>query len=191
MKLEILTVPNPILRQKSKPIKKIDKKIKKLATAMIQLISGQSAPERKQKAKRKPIGVGLSAVQIGKLIRLFVAFNPESKQYLAFINPRIFKKSLKLIKGLPQKENKYEGCLSIPGIVGQVVRHHWIVIVYQNLEGMTKTEKFSGLLSTVIQHENDHLEGILLTDKLLEQKEPIYRLEKTADGDKLTEVKFN
>lgn len=183
MKLKILTVPNPILRQKSQPVIKIDRKIKNLFLSMIQLI--------KEGPEKEAIGIGLSAVQVGKPIRLFVALNLPTKEYQAFINPTIIKKSTKLIKGLPQKENKYEGCLSVPGIIGLVKRHSWIVLTFQNLEGVTKTERFNGLLATVIQHEYDHLEGILLVDRLLEQKEKIYRVEKVNQVDQLVEVKLN
>ena len=169
MKLKIIIVPNSILRKKSKPIKNINQIISNLAKAMIQLI--------KEGPGGKPIGIGLSAVQIGKLIRLFVAFNPETKKYQAFVNPEIIKKSKELTDGL-EGENKGEGCLSIPGFTGVVKRHQEINLKYQNLAGQEKEEKFSGLMATIIQHEYDHLEGILFTDRVLEQGSKIYELQK-------------
>lgn len=192
MKLKIVTTPNPVLRQKSKSVPKIDRQIKKLAQAMIQLISssGRSASGGKAGPEDKPIGVGLSAVQIGQLKRLFVGLDPQKKDYRVFVNPKIVGKSKKLTEGVPERENKLEGCLSVPEVFGIIKRHQWIKLRYQNLQGQTKTEKFSSFLATVIQHEHDHLEGILFTDRILEQKGKIYKLEKTPEGEELAEVKI-
>ena len=86
-KLKISTVPNSILHQKSKPVRRIDKKIKKLAGKMIGLIKTGLEGER--------LGVGLSAIQVGKPIRLFVAYDKQVRKDLIFINPKIIWKSKK------------------------------------------------------------------------------------------------
>ncbi|HUW21627.1 MAG TPA: peptide deformylase [Candidatus Bathyarchaeia archaeon] len=182
MKLKIITASNPILRQKSKPIVKIDRQIKKLSQRMIFLI--------KEGRQGKPVGVGLSAVQVGKLLRLLVVFNPKKKQYRVLINPEIIKKSKTFTEGVPESKNKFEGCLSIPGIYGVVQRVKWLQLYYQDLQGERKKEKFTGFAATVIQHEYDHLEGILFVDRIFEQGGKIYQLEKTAEGEELKEIDF-
>ena len=183
MKLKFRTVPNPILRQKSKPISQIDQKIKKLAQKMINLIKNGSEGKR--------IGIGLSAIQVGKPIRLFVAYDKQVQKDLIFVNPEIIWKSKKLISGIPDTENKYEGCLSVPGFLGSVKRHQSIKLKFQTLNGRIQKRKFSGFLSTVIQHEMDHLNGILFVERVLKQKGKIYKFEKDKKGEEiLVEVKF-
>ena len=182
-KLKIITVPNSILRQKSKPARKIDKKIKKLAEEMINLIKNGQGDER--------IGVGLSAVQIGKPVQLFVTYNPETKKDLVFVNPKIIWKSKEKTDGIPNKKFKYEGCLSIPRIFGLVKRHQAIKVCWLALNAKKHTKKFSGFLATVIQHEIDHLNGILFTDCVLKQKGKIYKLVKNKEGqEQLAEIKL-
>lgn len=164
--LKIVKVPNPILNQPSKPVKKIDGQIKRLAEKMIKLIQGKS--ER--------LGVGLSAVQIGKPIRLFVAYDPQTDKNHVFINPQISWYSQKMTQGLPNKDFPYEGCLSVPSVFGLVKRHQAITINWQDLEGKSHHQKFTGFIATVIQHEHDHLNGILFTQRVLEQKGQLYQL---------------
>ncbi|MFC1790671.1 peptide deformylase [Patescibacteria group bacterium] len=178
MSLKIITTPHPILREKSKPIKKIDRRIKALVREMILLLA--KGPEGKRR------GAGLSAVQTGKPLRLFITYLPQKKDYQVYINPQIISKSRKMIK----KAKWLEGCLSIPALYGSVKRHLKITIAYQDLTGKKLKEEFSGFLSTVIQHEYDHLEGTLFTDRLLKQNRPIYRLEETAEGPRLVEISF-
>jgi len=174
-KLKIITVPDPLLRQKSKPVKRLDQKVTQLAAEMIKIIKGNSRGQR--------IGVGLSAVQVGKLIRLFVAYSPQSKKDLVFINPKITWQSKKMTQGVPEREFPYEGCLSIPGYLGLVKRHQTIELEYQSLSGRRWKRKFTGLLATIIQHELDHLNGILFIDRVLEQKGPLYQVERNEKGE--------
>ncbi|HUS60327.1 MAG TPA: peptide deformylase [Nevskiaceae bacterium] len=185
-KLRIRTVPDPILHQKSKPAQSPaggNKKIKKLAQKMINLI--KNGPEGQR------IGVGLSAVQIGKPLRIFVVYSKKSQKDLVFVNSKIIWKSKKLVNGIPDTENKYEGCLSVPGFLGLVKRHQSIKLEYQALNGRIQKRKFSGFLSTVIQHEMDHLNGILFVERVLKQKGKIYKFEKDKKGEEiLVEVKF-
>jgi len=189
MKLKIITAPNPILRQKSRPVEKIDQKVKNLAQAMIQLVSpnGQAAPDGKTDPGQRRTGEGLSAIQVGKPIRLFILYLKDRKKFQVFINPKIIRKSQKFLEDVTW----LEGCLSVPGIYATVLRHQWIKLRYQTLEGQTKTEKFSHFLATVIQHECDHLQGVLFVDRVLEQKGKLYQLEKTSEGEELAEVKLD
>lgn len=196
-RLEIKTVPDPILRKKSKPIKKIDQQTKKLTQAMIEKLSGQKESKNKEKdkekkeAENKRIGIGLSAVQVGYLKRLFVVWDPKTEKDLVFINPKITWRSKKQIKEIPEIENKYEGCLSVPGFWGLVKRPAAIKLEYQDLNSQKQKQIFRGFLARVIQHELDHLNGILFIDRLLKQKEKIFKAEKN-EQDKIvfTEVKL-
>ena len=185
MKLEIRTVPDPILRRKSKPVVKISSKgrqasgLKQLAQAMIDFI--KCGPEDLSANRRsKRIGVGLSAVQIGKPLRLFVAYSPKSKKDLVFVNPKITWRSKKLTDGVPERESKHEGCLSVPGYLGIVKRAEAIRLRYRTLAGREQERRFSGFFATVIQHEMDHLNGVLFIDRALEQKGKIYKLEENS-----------
>lgn len=180
MNLKIITVPNPLLRQKSKPVARIDKKIIQLANMMIQTV--------KQGPEGEVVGVGLSAVQVGKPVALFVAVISDQKEYEVFINPEIILNADKLTEFIHEGKNKLEGCLSIPGIYSQVKRYPWIKLKYQNLEGKWQEKKFEGFTSVVIQHEYDHTEGILFVDRVLKQKGKLYRLEKDGKGENLIEI---
>ena len=113
----------------------------------------------------KAAGVGLAAPQIGLSIRLFITdgepFEEEevSKFKQVFINPEIIEEDGKLW-------SFNEGCLSIPGIREDVVRHENLRIRYMDENFVEKEESYSGLAARIIQHEYDHVEGVLFTDKL-------------------------
>lgn len=144
--LSIITNPNPILREKSLKIDRTKisaKEFKALCSDM-------------KKTMIKKEGVGLAAPQIGKNIRL-IAINTKDGPII-MANPKIIKKSL-------IKEWGQEGCLSIPGVFGQVKRHKKIECEYSDEAGEEKKIKAEGLMARVIQHEIDHLDGILFIDK--------------------------
>ncbi len=144
--LKILTAPNPLLRKKSVEIdlKKISgRELKSLVAAMA-------------KTMVKTDGVGLAAPQIGKNIRL-VLINSKDGAF-CLINPKINSKSW-------ARELGQEGCLSIPGVFGQVKRHKKISLTYLNDQGKKINLTAAGLMARVIQHELDHLDGILFIDK--------------------------
>ncbi|MEN2984790.1 MAG: peptide deformylase [Dictyoglomaceae bacterium] len=145
MVLKILTIENPILRKKAKKIERIDEEVKKLAEDMLETMKSYN-------------GVGLAATQIGKNLRLIVV-NYDEKDYI-FINPEIIKK---------EGENiDIEGCLSIPGVEIPVKRADKILLKYQNLKGRELTMEATDLFARIIQHEIDHLDGILIIDKIEE-----------------------
>lgn len=101
-------------------------------------------------------GIGLAAPQIGKNIRLIIVNTKSGIQ--AMINPKLIKTSLR-------QEWGEEGCLSIPNVFGDVKRHRSVECTFLDLEGHEQVVKASGLLARVIQHEIDHLDGILFIDK--------------------------
>ncbi len=145
--LKIITYPNPNLRLKGRPL------------TQEEIIS----PETKQfvnelsKKMLKEDGLGLAATQVDRQFRVFVINTPDGVQ--EFINPEITYRSW-------LKEKGEEGCLSVPGIFDYVKRHRKIKIKYFNLLGEQKILKARKMLARVIQHEYDHLDGILFIDKL-------------------------
>lgn len=142
--LKIIINPNPILRKKSQNVTDVlSDKIQKLIPEMIETMKAKD-------------GVGLAAPQVGENIRLLVVGYKDKD--LAIINPKILKKSI-------LKEWDEEGCLSIPNKYGQVRRHKSITLKYLNEKGEEETLKANGLLARIIQHEIDHLDGILFIDK--------------------------
>ena len=153
---------NPILKEAAKNIKntgslEIKELIKKLADAMFS----------------EPDGIGIAAPQIGVSLRIFLVAeealrmdkgaagenkNNKNKNYITFINPVFKKKSVK-------KSKDVEGCLSVRGIYGEVLRPEKLTIEYFDESGKKHARGASSLFARVLQHEMDHLDGILFTDK--------------------------
>jgi peptide deformylase len=168
---KIVTVPNPVLREKSKEVA-FDKKTSELVeTLKNTLVDDQG----------KLVGAGLSAVQIGIPKRVFVVYSNNSKRILTFINPQITWYSKRLTDGLPGK-HKYEGCLSLPNKWSIIKRSKDIKVSYLAENGQPQTRKFSGVVATIIQHEYDHLDGVLFIDRALQQGSKIYEFREDKDG---------
>jgi len=144
--LPILTKPSPILRQKSKEIKKDELKNKEFQIFCDDMI----------KTMKEKDGIGLASPQVGKSIRLIVVNEKDGP--ICMINPRVIKKSL-------LKEWDEEGCLSVPGVYGEVKRCKKIICEYTDRSGDKTKINAEGLLARVILHEIDHLDGILFIDK--------------------------
>ena len=152
-KRKIVIEPDPILRKKSANLEKVDDELRKLLDDMLETM--YAAP-----------GIGLAAVQIGILKRLVVidiSKEKEKKKPLFLINPEIISKS--------KNTSTYEeGCLSLPGHFAEIERPAECQIKYIDYEGKKQEIKVNGLLSTCIQHEIDHLNGILFIDYLSKLK---------------------
>lgn len=159
---EILTSEHPALRQKAKKVKKFDASLQKLIDDMIETM--EDAP-----------GQGLAAPQIGVSLRVLVVdalpgtgdSEDEKPVKLQLVNPEIIER-----QGEVAGE---EGCLSIPGYVGIVKRAQFITVKALNRKGKEVKLKASHNLARVLQHEIDHLDGILYTDRL-EKPEDLFRL---------------
>lgn len=193
--MEIITAPHPTLRLVANRVEKFDKRLLKFVARLEQQLLRQKNPE----------GVGLAAPQVNKAWQIFTmrhiqqpqdqpdqhqekkqkaekGRNPENNQdrLTTFINPIIIEHSKN--KTLLKEPEHFEGCLSVPEIYGPVPRWDWVTVKYQsfNKAGKVeeKTEKYQGFLARIIQHEYDHLQGILFTDYLLEQNLPAYVMEK-------------
>ncbi|NPA27329.1 MAG: peptide deformylase [Chloroflexi bacterium] len=150
--LEIVTVPHPVLRRKAQPVKpeEFGPELERLAQDMIETM--RAAP-----------GVGLAAPQVNVSKRLIVVeYEDEEEgiphQLYAVVNPRIVRVSPRRVVGL-------EGCLSIPGYWGEVERAYAITVVGQTPRGEPLRLDLEGWLARIFQHEIDHLNGILFTDR--------------------------
>lgn len=157
--LNIVKDPDPVLRKKAVKLRKADDGIRKLAQDMWETML--DAP-----------GVGLAAPQIGKSIRLITVHMPEDEEdgteeasYI-LINPEIVKSTGEQLGS--------EGCLSIPGIAGNVKRADYITVKAMDLDNRPIRIKASGYLARILQHEIDHLDGVLFTDLVENPKENLW-----------------
>ncbi len=161
--LDIVTFPDPFLRLKAKPVKKFDKDFQVLIEDMFETMLNEP-------------GVGLAAPQIGQSIQLVVieyaeeSENEEApkrkpKRYV-LVNPEIVKQSEETVEGM-------EGCLSVPGLVGNVERHESVTVKALNRSGKPQKIKAKGWMARIIQHEVDHLNGILYIDRTTELYETV------------------
>ena len=164
---EILTEPNKILRQVSLPIDKVTKEDQKLMDDMLETMYHAN-------------GIGLAAIQIGipkRIIVMDISKKEEEKNPMYFVNPVINNRN----KDMSTYE---EGCLSVPNQFAEVDRPATCEVQYLDYNGEKKILKASGLLATCIQHEMDHLEGILFIDYLSKLKKSmiIKKLSKQKKG---------
>jgi peptide deformylase len=162
----IVHLPEPILRKKAKPVTKFDKDLQTLIDDMIETM-------------REAPGVGLAAPQVNVPLQLTVIeyaegaddeeenedAPPKPKKLYVLANPEIIKVSEEKVLGV-------EGCLSIPGLVGEVERHETIQVKALNRHGQPVKHKVSGWMARIFQHEIDHLHGVLFTDKAVRVWKP-------------------
>ena len=161
MKLDIRKYGDPILREKAVPVENVDDRIRTLAKNMIETIRDDNS------------GVGLAAQQVGETVAICVIevpaeydaddqgvrLNPEAKMPLVLMNPEI-------IEASKETEVRDEGCLSFPGIFAPVRRPLEITVEFLDLNGQTQTLHLKQFIARVVQHEMDHLHGVLLVDRM-------------------------
>ncbi len=153
--LSIRNFPDPTLKQKAKRVRVIDGSIRKLISDMIETM--HSVPER----------VGLAAPQVGVSLRVIVIGLPEAED-IAIVNPKIVRKrGERLIN---------EGCLSVPGYFGQVKRAESVTVKGRDQNGKEIRIKAEGLLAQALEHEIDHINGVLYLDHL-ESTDKLYKIE--------------
>ena len=149
--MRIITYPHPTLRHKSKPLRKVDAELKKTIGHMLDLMYADK-------------GIGLAANQVDLPYRLFVmnltADEAAKDEEHVFLNPTILRRS-----GTQEAE---EGCLSLPEIYADVKRSAKIVFSAYNLSGQEIRYELTGLFARAVQHEYDHLDGVLFIDRLSE-----------------------
>lgn len=152
--LPICHIPDSVLRQKAKRVSSIDRSIHRLIDDMVQTM---------QQAN----GVGLAAPQVGVSLRVIVLQMPEEKPF-AIINPEIVKTS--------GEQHVVEGCLSVPGYVGELRRSDSVVAKGLDRAGKPIRIKATGLLAEALEHEIDHLNGVVYTDRI-ESEDKLRRIE--------------
>jgi len=167
----ILTEPNKVLRQVSLPVKKVGKEEQILMNDMIETMYNSS-------------GIGLAAIQIGvpkRIIVMDISKNDEKKNPMYFVNP--------IIKNKNSDISRYEeGCLSVPDQFAEIDRPSSCEVEYLDYNGKKKFLKTSGLLATCIQHEMDHLEGILFIDYLSKLKKSMIIKKLSKQKNKLDRI---
>lgn len=175
-KLDIRYDPDPILREKAKRIKSFDANLRKLASDMLETMHGNG-------------GVGLAAPQIGLSIRMLVAeYVPDKEEVkegehgfkVALCNPEIVKSNDEVAVGL-------EGCLSLPGWVGDVPRYTSVTVKGQTPEGKEIRIKADHYYARVLQHEIDHLNGIMFTDRI-EDIKSLRRIDPQMDAEEVQKL---
>lgn len=186
--LPIVQAPQAVLAQQAKKITKFNSELHDLIKEMTTTLLNAKDPE----------GVGLAAPQVGKSLQMFIVKESPDDPLLVFINPEIaIPKGIKLAsdedtneKGKKEKkekgekkEVKLEGCLSLQDIWGIVHRYPEVSLSYQDENGTSHTKLFDGFLATIIQHEVDHLQGILFPRRVLEQKGQLYKSVKNTKGE--------
>lgn len=168
---KIVTLPDPVLRRKARAITKFDKDLGPLIDDMVETM-------------REAPGVGLAAPQIGLPERLIVIEYYEReedeedeeapKKVWAVINPEIVKTSEEMLMGV-------EGCLSIPGLLGEVERHAEVQVKGLNRHGKPMKIKAKGWLARIFQHEIDHLNGVLFPDRATRVWQPKQEVEQDQE----------
>jgi len=145
---------NPILREKSHRVRRVTDDVRQLVADMFETM-------------RTFHGVGLAAVQVGTPLRIIVVEVPDDTEdpdagvHLALINPKLVRVSKEVEEGI-------EGCLSVPGWVGKVERHLQVTVKGTDLQGKKVRRKTQGYLARILQHEIDHLNGVLFIDRATE-----------------------
>jgi len=145
----LIILPDPLLREKSKPVEQVDAEIVRLADDMLETM--YDAP-----------GIGLAAIQIGvprRMLVIDISREDEERKPVVFINPEILKVS-------DDVSTYEEGCLSIPDYYAEVERPAALTVEYIDRDGKKQTVQADGLLATCLQHEIDHLNGVLFIDHI-------------------------
>lgn len=179
----IIHTPNAVLSTRAKEVKVFDKKLKKMIADMKEALI----------ATKNPKGVGLAAPQIGLPLRIFITRPNEKTEIRVFINPMITNATdddappSSHKSGTSEGQDKMEGCLSVPNLWGKVHRQSTITLAFFDEKGIAHEEVFTGFLSTIIQHETDHVNGILFVQRVLEQKGKLFEVVTDEHGKEVFE----
>lgn len=185
----IIQTPNPVLTQKAKPVGKIDKKVLQVIDSMRKTLINTQNPK----------GVGLAAPQIGQSLRIFITRPLAKDPIKVYINPEVLMLSdQKDIIRRPKTDipkikddKRLEGCLSLDNVWGNVERSIKLKLRYMDTNGKVHEEDYNDFEATIIQHEVDHLDGILFTQRVLEQGNKLYRIKEDKEGkEKLVEIEI-
>lgn len=169
---KIVLYPNDVLRKTAKTVEKIDEKLLEEVMNLAKVL------------EKSGDGAGLAAPQIGVSKRFLAIFNRRDKKTRVYVNPKIVKAFgtkdfVKMVIDEERDEDFLEGCLSFPQLFGTVKRYLTIELVWQEIiEGklIKKKEKFEGFEAVVLQHEIDHLDGVLFIDHVRQDKGKFYKM---------------
>ncbi|MCL4367478.1 peptide deformylase [Patescibacteria group bacterium] len=171
--MDIVLAPDPKLRVKTKPVKKITPEILKVAKDMIKLTKAYIDPE----------GIGLATTQVGRDENFFIG--KIGQKFVTFFNPQILSYSKKT-------KTFFEGCLSIPNYYAEIERPVAVTVAYQDATGKQIKTHLTGMSAWIFQHETDHLKGKLFMDQVVAQKGKIYKVvgKDEAGSDIFEEIKL-
>jgi len=163
--LKIVQTPNKVLHTPVKEIKIIDARIKKIVQQMEETLVAQVDPQ----------GVGLAAPQVGLSLALFIIKPTPKARTETYINPKIIASTPIKEKDVKKGDKiKMEGCLSIYNVWAPVARSQDVTLSYLDLLGRPHEKEFKGFHAVIVQHEMDHLQGVLFTARALEQGQDFY-----------------
>jgi len=143
--LKVRKYGDPLLRRRAAPVREITPEIRRIVTDMVETMYDE-------------VGIGLAAPQVGISLRLMVVGDEKTPEARALVNPIIAEQGGEV--------TSEEGCLSLPGIFAPVTRAEWVKLEAQDLDGKPVSIRARGLAARVYQHEMDHLDGVLLIDRL-------------------------
>ena len=173
---DIITLPNPHLRQKSKKVGIVTEDIRKIVDGM------QSATLDWEASRAHEVGVALAAVQVDQLFKIVVIRNnydnKDDHTFTTLINPQITKLEGDIVED-------YEGCLSVQDIYGKVPRHNKVRVKALDLEGREFRITAEGFVARILQHEIDHVNGIVFIDHIKDQPEAFFKLKSDGKLEKL------
>lgn len=182
---DIITLPNPHLRQRSQKISFVTPEVEKLVADM------QEATIDWEDSREHEVGVALAAVQVGQLRRIVVVRNDfnnkQDHSFTVFLNPVITK-----YEGAVEKD--YEGCLSVRNVYGMVPRHTKVRVKAMGMDGKEFRVTAEGFLARIFQHEIDHTNGIVFVDHIRDDPEAFHRLTEKGELEPVdydTEIKNN
>jgi peptide deformylase len=182
---DIIALPNPHLRAKSKRVGVITDEIKQIVDDM------QTATIDWDLSRDHEVGVALAAVQIDRLYKIVIVRNnydnKEDHTFTVFINPEVTKFEGEVIED-------FEGCLSVPNIYGKVPRHSKVRVKAIDINGKEFRVSADGFLARIFQHEIDHTNGLVFIDHIKDQPEAFFRLDgegKLQDLDYQKEIEHN
>lgn len=175
----LVVTPDPILIKKAEPVRSFDIKLQNIIQEM----------EETLLATTDPVGVGLAAPQVGLPLFIFQMKPTEKSVVTTYINPEIItdgeivKEPEVPTKKRVKKGKLLEGCLSVPNIWGHVTRKKEVKLSWQDAKGKKHIKVFTGFPAVIVQHEMDHLHGLLFTKHVISQNEKLYKSHKDDNGD--------
>jgi peptide deformylase len=165
---DIIALPNPHLRQKSKRVGIVTEEIRQIVRDM------KDATISWDQSRAHEVGVALAAVQIDRLYRIVVVRNDyndkDNHEFTVFINPEIVKREGDVVAD-------FEGCLSVPNAYGKVPRHTKVKVKALDLSGKPFRVTAEGFLARIFQHEIDHCDGKVFIDRIKDDREAFFRLD--------------